>query len=361
MKTVTLKVIANGKEIEVTTWPVSNTGRVAAALIRRGIDADFIKSAFLGIVFGRLCLVMPVFAAGTGKIIAIKTRSAGLSHDASYTLGSPKGGVMACPEGLDALNGRWSGKDLIICEGEIDLFSLESAFAHDNDTSPAIWSIFSGAWSPGLAAMIPAHVHVYLMTDLDEAGDRYASKVAQSLPLSQKIFRLVGEEGSDINDLLMCRRLDPRDWRDLCVSYTPPCVYPLQPAPPTTLYRHPSHGTDDKKRRRHQAYVAAALANAKQTISNLSIGNRYNGLGPVLFSIMKLRGLKGGLTADQISNELWPSAAAVGIKKREFDGAIRRSAKNSDLTTDLVSQSQTPSKYQGRQWRFFKGPNNGKA
>lgn len=74
------------------------------------------------------------------------------------------------------LRGDAPGK-ILIAEGETDWLTL--ATVHPEEVP--IMGIGSGSWTDNFAAAIPRNADVYVYTDPDEAGDRYAAKVFESL------------------------------------------------------------------------------------------------------------------------------------------------------------------------------------
>ena len=72
---------------------------------------------------------------------------------------------------------------MIVAEGEVDwlTFTILAGIDSGSENAPATFGISSGSWTKEIAARIPSGVRVLVATDLDEAGDRYAEKVAASL------------------------------------------------------------------------------------------------------------------------------------------------------------------------------------
>jgi hypothetical protein len=67
---------------------------------------------------------------------------------------------------------------VVITEGEIDF--LTAACEEPEATGPMVLGVFTGSWSPELAARIP-DAHVIIATDNDDAGDKFAALIAASL------------------------------------------------------------------------------------------------------------------------------------------------------------------------------------
>ncbi len=68
---------------------------------------------------------------------------------------------------------------IVICEGEIDWLALASATGDGDECAPALLGL--GNWTPDLAARIPDAAVVYLATDNDPTGDKYAATIARTL------------------------------------------------------------------------------------------------------------------------------------------------------------------------------------
>lgn len=72
--------------------------------------------------------------------------------------------------------------DVVITEGEPDLIARACWYSDADEPAPAVLGIAgSGAWSQAIADRIPSGARVFIRTDLDEAGERYAREVARTL------------------------------------------------------------------------------------------------------------------------------------------------------------------------------------
>src|SRR5580692_5644942 len=65
-----------------------------------------------------------------------------------------------------------------IVEGEPDFLSRASV---TNDAHGATFGIVSGSWTKAFAERVPLGARVYLRTDVDEAGNRYAQEIENTL------------------------------------------------------------------------------------------------------------------------------------------------------------------------------------
>lgn len=70
---------------------------------------------------------------------------------------------------------------LWIAEGEIDFLTLATAWSDADEDAPAVLGLVSGAWTPELAARLPDGCTVTIATDADNAGQKYADEITDSL------------------------------------------------------------------------------------------------------------------------------------------------------------------------------------
>lgn len=110
---------------------------------------------------------------------------------------APKGYAVAglCLANLAAI--QWSrGVDMpttiVVVEGENDWLTASQRWP----TTPVVGLVSGASWSPQWAAMVPEGATVSVWTDHDNAGDRYARQVAQSLRKRARVVRL-GAGGID--------------------------------------------------------------------------------------------------------------------------------------------------------------------
>ncbi len=92
--------------------------------------------------------------------------------------------VMANAVAIDLLRtGAWpewaEQPGIVIAEGEPDF--LTSCTHLDTTPTTAVFGIYSGSWTKELAERIPSGSSVWIWSDPDSAGDRYASTVGRSL------------------------------------------------------------------------------------------------------------------------------------------------------------------------------------
>ncbi len=69
---------------------------------------------------------------------------------------------------------------IVIAEGDVDYLLWATSTSDADESCPATLGIVSGSWTQELANRIPP-VTAVIATDSDDAGDRYASRIAESL------------------------------------------------------------------------------------------------------------------------------------------------------------------------------------
>ena len=79
--------------------------------------------------------------------------------------------------------------EILIAEGDPDYLVRASRWA-ENEHSPAVIGIFSGSWSPELAARVPTAARVFIETHDDETGDKFAKEIHASLADRCDVFRV---------------------------------------------------------------------------------------------------------------------------------------------------------------------------
>lgn len=68
-----------------------------------------------------------------------------------------------------------------ITEGEPDMLALCVQYSDADQDAPAVLSIVRGSWTPEIAARVPDGTTVYLATDHDKDGEKYAAEVQATL------------------------------------------------------------------------------------------------------------------------------------------------------------------------------------
>ena len=98
--------------------------------------------------------------------------------------------VLACPFARRVLElgakPSWWADDaptlrVIVAEGEVDFLAWCAEASDANEHAPAVLGVTSGSWTAELAARIPDGAVVVVATDDDKGGDRYATKILETL------------------------------------------------------------------------------------------------------------------------------------------------------------------------------------
>jgi hypothetical protein len=109
--------------------------------------------------------------------------------------------VLACPNAAallagDAREGTTAPPLVILTEGEPDFLTWATRISDAVDEPPIVLGVMSGSWGDRLAARIPDRWRVVLRTHHDEAGDRYAWAIFDSLDGRCAVLRSRGCHGS---------------------------------------------------------------------------------------------------------------------------------------------------------------------
>lgn len=86
------------------------------------------------------------------------------------------GHVLANKPAVAMLLGKWKPRRIVVAEGEPDHVVFSLRWSKD-----VVLGIGSGWWTPEIAARVPQGCRVIAWVDQDEAGQRYAAAIAQSL------------------------------------------------------------------------------------------------------------------------------------------------------------------------------------
>lgn len=79
---------------------------------------------------------------------------------------------------------RWPADEplrVVIAEGEIDWLSWTTQFGDASECPPAVLGVIQGSWGSEHAARIPDGARVTIATHHDPAGEKYASKIIETL------------------------------------------------------------------------------------------------------------------------------------------------------------------------------------
>jgi hypothetical protein len=138
-------------------------------------------------------LLVPLFGPD-GRLASVRARRV-VEGDAPKNL-APAGVaaarlVMADALGVRMLRGERLARDLrvVIPEGESDYLVWATRYGDAHEDPPAVLGIMSGSWGPDFAARVPRGATVCVRTDPDQAGDKYAREIIDSLSGRARILR----------------------------------------------------------------------------------------------------------------------------------------------------------------------------
>lgn len=124
-----------------------------------------------------------------------------------------QGLVLANALGVEVLQGKAKAERVIIAEGEPDWVTASTRCKNTD----AVFGIGSGFWTEDHAKKIPNATPVAIVTDSDDAGNKYASDIAATLKNRCPIWRINPSSG-DLNDRAMSKELPDEIW-DACVPF----------------------------------------------------------------------------------------------------------------------------------------------
>jgi hypothetical protein len=139
---------------------------------------------------GYLLVVPMVDARGAVRSLLARCVREGVEPKSRAASGFERRGlVLACPLARQVLaSGRrpeWWPSDepiqLEVCEGEKKWCMRSTLRGDAAEYAPAAIGIESGSWTDELAARIPDGARVYIATDHNDAGAKYATRIVQSL------------------------------------------------------------------------------------------------------------------------------------------------------------------------------------
>jgi hypothetical protein len=203
-----------------TLLAVTGDVQVSSFLCSRGLDPVAVASSSLALslpgnastprwarVAGRPWtegwrLILPAYAAD-GRVGSLRARwvHPGRPHSAPKSAapvgeGAARGFVLANEAARHLLTPeapRGSAVRLVITEGEPDFLTWATA---PSAPSLAIFGIWSGSWTPEIAARVPSGSEVIVRVDNDPAGDRYARAIWESLGHRCRVLRRVPPESA---------------------------------------------------------------------------------------------------------------------------------------------------------------------
>jgi len=157
------------------------------------VSGDLPKFAYVGTQSWRATghlLIVPMFDT-MGSMRSLIARSVtGATPKSVAPAKYERGGlVLACALGRQILARKawpawWEASQtrrIEVAEGEKKYLLRATTLGDANEFSPAVIGVESGAWTPDVAAGVPDGSTIVVMTDPDEAGAKYATKIVQSL------------------------------------------------------------------------------------------------------------------------------------------------------------------------------------
>jgi len=78
---------------------------------------------------------------------------------------------------------------IVVTEGEPDFLTWATRFSDADETAPAVLGLASGGWKAEIAGRIPSGATVIIRTHADEAGERYARAVWETIGPRCKVMR----------------------------------------------------------------------------------------------------------------------------------------------------------------------------
>jgi DNA primase len=189
------------------TSPVTDDAEVSGWLAGRGISPDLVAELNLARAIRRDACALPRFATYKGRSwletghrlivpvyderINVRSVRCGRVRDDDSPKRLPPSGyratglVMADAAARAMLAGERKAAKLCVVEGEPDFLTWATRAPKDT----AVIGLTSGAWCPLIAMRVPSGTPVFVRTDHDPAGDKYAEEVSRSLRARCTVFR----------------------------------------------------------------------------------------------------------------------------------------------------------------------------
>lgn len=124
----------------------------------------------------------------TGTAVSLRARCldlAGGPKSLAPAGTSVKGLIFADPLGVQILAGTvpdwWQPSRIVISEGEPDWLSWAARQSDAHEDGPAYFGVVAGGWSKELADRLPDGTAVSIRTHHDEAGEKYAGQIVETL------------------------------------------------------------------------------------------------------------------------------------------------------------------------------------
>ena len=142
-------------------------------------------------------LLTPLFDA-SGTLVTVRARAFGTNKWRS--LAPPSFSVVGTFFANEAFR-HGNRRTVVVVEGDSDFWTWQAL-----DPSVPCIGVFAGSVKPALGSLLPDGASVYIRTDLDPAGNKYAEEVSKALAGRCRIVRK--RQGPDENDLLKAGLLD---------------------------------------------------------------------------------------------------------------------------------------------------------
>jgi hypothetical protein len=204
------RTVAADDDPEASAWLVSRgldpstvARRNLARALPRGVPVPSWAACGRPWNEGPWRLLVPLYGA-TGRLEGLHARAivADEKRKSLHATGASSSGlVFADSLGLWLLEGRppeWWAKPwrVVIAEGVPDFLTLATHHSDDEgERAPAVLGVFSGAWTPELAARIPDGARVLVWSHGDAAGERYLQTIVSTLKGRCEVLKQGGANG----------------------------------------------------------------------------------------------------------------------------------------------------------------------
>ncbi len=132
-----------------------------------------------------------------GGTVMADALARGLLRGATFGPGETVADFVAGSHGLIASASGDVRAGVLIVEGVPDFLAAACSWSEAAENLPAVFGVIAGSWSSEIAARIPDGTRVVIATDADEAGERYANQIAETLSGRCVLARWTPEEVGD--------------------------------------------------------------------------------------------------------------------------------------------------------------------
>lgn len=186
------------RSVSVETWCAAKrldvqsivAADLARALVRRDQLPRWAAAGRLNWFESGHLLVLPLFDARGERrgMLARRVEGSGNPKSCAARGFARSGLVLACSLARTVLRTGevptwWTGAPLRIevCEGEKKFLMRATTKSDANEYAPAVIGVESGSWTESIAERLPDGVEVFVATDPDDTGARYATTILRSL------------------------------------------------------------------------------------------------------------------------------------------------------------------------------------